>query len=421
MNSLNHVQVCGEKKPRLLFLDTAYTLKMVKERELEQEYESRECGGYFEHVWGVHPIADIQEKCKLNYDGFKLSVVKFSEHQTIVEGVSAYYSVFKRIFPLNFLLSQIRFVAYLIALVKRERISVICSTDPLFCGLIGVLIRLFTGKPLVIWVLANHDDIYKATGVLGMPRLFRWRWVEKIVENVVFRSADLVAGGNQNNLEYALNNGAKLSKSTIFTNGKVIHRQHVKAPEERDRDVFFNTSPARHHFIYVGRLLELKHPDDVVRAFSVIDQNVTNCALIMAGDGPMLTDLEKLAEELGIADKVYFLGAISQQRLANLFAGCFAVLSPLTGRSLTEGALASIPIVAYDRDWQRDFVEASGAGIIVPFRGWQKMGEAAVHLLRHHDKARRMGEAARQRGLDACDLERLYRHERQEYEKLLKH
>lgn len=419
MSRLNDRSKSVGQKPRLLFLDTAYTLKMVRERELEQEFASRECGGYFDHVWGVHPIADIPEKRKLNYDGFKLSTVEFSKNQTVIEGSSAYYSVIRHCFPLNFFVSQIRFAGYLIGLVKRERIAIALSTDPYLCGLVGLLIKLFTGTPLVIWVVAHYDDTFNATGIPAMPRLFRWRWVEKIVERIVLRGADLVAGGNQNNLDFALNNGATSSRSTIFPTGKVIHRQHLVEPRLRDEDELFTTSQKSYHFIYVGRLIEAKHPDDVLRAFSVIDRSVPNCALIMAGDGSMRAHLEKMAREMDVHDKVHFLGSISQKRLASLLAGCFAVLSPLTGRSLIEGALAGLPIVAYDRDWQGDFVGKSGAGVIVPFRDWQKIGEAAVHLVRHPEDAKRMGEASRRKGLEICDLEKIYEHERREFDKLL--
>lgn len=407
-------------KPRILYVDMAYTIKMVRERGLEQELASRECGGYFDHVWGVHPIANVPEKRKIDYDGFKVTQVEFSEHQTVIEGLSVYYSFLRYIFPLNFLVSQIRFIAYMISLVRRERISIIMSTDPYFSGLVGLFIKLFTKARLVIWVCGNYDDIYKATGVPAMPRLFRWRWIEKIIERIVFFGTDLVAGGNQNNLEYALNNGAKLKKSTVFPVGKLIHRQHQLEPGLRDKDELIINSQAVYHFIYVGRLIDTKHPDDVVRAFEIIDHTIPNCALIMAGDGPMRADLEKMAVDMGIHAKVHFLGNISQVRLANLLAGCFAVLSPLTGRSLIESALAGLPIVAYDRDWQVDFVEKNNAGVIVPFRDWKKMAEVAVHFIGHPEEVKKMGESARKAGLEACDVEKLYMHERSEFDKLLK-
>lgn len=420
MSRLNKKREDAREKPRLLFLDTAYTLKICRKRELEQEFISRECGGYFDHVWGVHPIADIPERRKLNYEGFKLSVSEFSSNQTVIEGLSAYFSTLKHCFHVNFIVSQTRFIHYLIRLVKSRRISIIVSTDPYFCGLIGLFIKLFTRVPLVIWVCGNYDDTFHATKIPAMPRLFRWRWVEKIVERIVLSMADLVAGGNHNNLEFALKNGAIPGKSTVFPVGKLIHRRHLMQPPLREKDELFVTSRNLRHFIYVGRLAEVKHPDDALRAFSMIDKGAPDCALIMAGDGSMRADLEKMARELGIHDKVHFLGNISQKRLASLLAGCFAVLSPLTGRSLVECALAGLPIVAYDRDWQGDFIGKSGAGLIVPFRDWQKMGQAAIHLLCNAEDARRMGEASLRKGREFCDLDKIYGHERMEFDKLLK-
>lgn len=409
-----------EHKPRILYLDMAYTLKMVKERDLEQEFASRDCGGYFDHVWGVHPVADIPENRKLNYEGFKLTKVEFSSNQTIIEGLSAYYSFFRYFFPLNFLLSQMHFVTYLIRLVRRQRISIVFSTDPYFSGLIGLMIKWFTKAKLVVWVVGNNDEIYQATGKIANPRLLRYRWVEKIIEKRVFRGANLVAGSSQNNLEFAINNGAKLNKTTIITNGKLIHKLHLLEPGLRDKDELFNTSKAKYHFIYIGRLVDIKHPDDVLRAFAVICQAEPDSVLIIAGNGEMKTDLEKIALEVGVNDKIHFIGNINQVRLANVLAGCFAVLSPLTGRSLIEASLAGLPIIAYDRDWQTDFVLKSGAGVIVPFRDWKKIAEAALHMIQHPEETKQIALASRKAGLEACDTEKIYEHERNEFDKLLK-
>ena len=408
-----------ERKPRILYVDMAYTVNMVRDRGLEQEFASRECGGYFDHVWGVHPIADIPEKRKLDFNGFKVSLVEFSASQTIIEGASAYYSSLRFFYPLNFIISQARFIIYLIRLVRRESISIVCCTDPYFSGLIGLLIKSFTKVRLVIWVIANNDEAFKANGVLAAPRIFRRRWIEKLVDRRVFRGADLVAGGNQNNLEFALNNGAKLSKSTIFPNGKLIHKQHLVDPRLREKDEFFRTSQSTYHFIYIGRLLDVKFPEDVLWAFHVISKAVPNCALIMAGEGPMRAQLEKMALEMDIQNKVHFLGNISQNRLAAVLAGCFAILSPLTGRSLVEGSLAGLPIVAYDLDWQPEFIARKGAGIVVPARNWQKMAEEAIHLIGHPNEAKQMGDAARKTGLEASDLTKIYKHEQNEFDKLL--
>ena len=410
----------SSQKPKILYLDTAYTLKMLTERGLEQEFLSRECGGYFEHVWGIHPFADVPEKRALKYEGFKFETVKFSDNQTCIEGLSVYYSFLKHFYSLNFLVSQIRFLRFLIALVRKEQIDIIMAVDPYYNGLIGLFLKVFTKAKLAIWVCANSDEVYKSTGVIAMPRLFKRRWVEKIIEKIVFKKADLVAGGNQNNLEFALNNGAQVNKSTVFPVGKLIHRQHVKKLEFRDKDVLFNSLKAKFIFIYVGRLIDIKFPNDVLYAFSEINKIEADSALILAGDGVLKGELEKISLELNIQDKVHFVGNVNQLRLANLLAGCFSVLSPLTGRSLIESALAGLPIVAYDRDWQLDFVEKTGGGIIVPFRNWKKMADKAVYLIQNPIEAKKYGAAARAAGLEICDLEKLYGHEKNEFNKLLK-
>jgi glycosyltransferase involved in cell wall biosynthesis len=415
----NNITIVAES-PTVMYIDMAYTIKNVRERALDQELSSRDCGGFFKHVWGVHPIADIPEKRTLTYEGFKVSEVQFSDNQTLIEGVSAYYGFLKKIYPINFLLSQIRFISFLVALVKKKDISIIVSTDPHFSGLIGLFCKLFTNAKLVIWVVANNDDIFKATGLIANPRLFRKRWVEKIIEQIVFRNSDLVAGGNQDNLEFALNNGAKKNKSTVFPIGKLIHKQHQLDPKLRNIDDLFKTSKAKYHFIYVGRLTEIKFPDDVINAFAYICRKEPDCALIIAGDGPMRKELEAIAIKLQIQAPIYFTGNINQVKLANILGSCFAALSPLTGRSLVEASLAALPIVAYDRDWQLDFVTKSGNGLVVPFRDWKKMAEAALHLIDCPEDTKRYSEASRCIGLTFCDTEKIYLHEKIEFNRLLK-
>ena len=396
----------------------AYTLATVHEKHLTQEFLSRDCGGFFEHVWGVHPIADVPHNTQLAYDGFRPSVVAFAPNQTVIEGVSAYYRFLRRLYPLNVLVSQVRFAMYLVRLVRREGISVVLSSDPYLCGLLGVIIKYLTGTPLVVWVVANYADVASSTGKPIMPRLFRKRWVESLIERFVFSRADLVAGGNNDNLEFALRNGARRAKSTVFPVGKLIHPSHLIDPAVRTLDPAVQKWKGSRVFVYVGRLIETKCPEDVVRAFADVHRRDERTALVMVGDGTMREQLGALAKDMGLEANVSFVGAVHQQRLSEILPGCFAALSPLTGRALIEVALAGLPVVAYDRDWQREFVDTSKGGIVVPFRDWRAMAAASIDLLGRADDARSMGHNARRRALELCDLTQLYKHEQEAYEKL---
>ena len=399
----------------------AYTLKMVKERNLEQEFEARTCGNYFDHVWGVHPIADIPENRLLKFTGFKPSIFEFSANQTIIEGDSAYFSFLKNTYSINFIFSQVRMIYFLVKLIRKEKIQLLLSTDPYFGGLLAIILKFFTKARVIIWVVANYDEIYQASGALAFPRIFKKNWVEKCVERLVFRHADLIAGGNENNYENAIKNGASRNKATIFPVSKLIYPAHLSEPSKRNKDIFLNSlSTTNKYFIYVGRLISLKHPDDAIKAFALIAEKFNNCGLIMAGDGIMLDELKALTLNLEINEKVFFLGNVSQQRLAEILPGCFAALSPLTGRALIEVALSGLPIVTYDRDWQKDFIEKSDSGVVVEYRNWIEMGREGVKLLSDLESARRYGLKARQYALNFCDYERIFEHEKNEFDKLIK-
>jgi glycosyltransferase involved in cell wall biosynthesis len=67
--------------------------------------------------------------------------------------------------------------------------------------------------------------------------------------------------------------------------------------------------------LYLGRLVKKKGVDIVILAFSrLINENpMLNVKLIIAGDGPERKRLEEIRNQLGLADKVVFLGAVPEE------------------------------------------------------------------------------------------------------------
>jgi glycosyltransferase involved in cell wall biosynthesis len=90
------------------------------------------------------------------------------------------------------------------------------------------------------------------------------------------------------------------------------------------------------------------------------------------------------------------------------------------GRALTEAALAGVPIVAFDYDWQREVVVDWETGFLVPHKDWMRLSDKTEFILLHPDDGRRMGNAVRQKILEMMNPERLDRHEQNEYSKLFK-
>ena len=106
-----------------------------------------------------------------------------------------------------------------------------------------------------------------------------------------------------------------------------------------DNDFIFGT---------IGRIVAQKDYPTLLRAFSIISQNIQGCKLLVIGDGNLRDEMQKLSIELGISDKIVWHGRtdriIESLRLLN----CFVLASRYEGFGLVllEAMSAKIPIVA---------------------------------------------------------------------------
>ena len=402
---------------RLLYIDMAYLAETIREKKHEQFLEARHSGGYFERVWGVHPLSDIS-----GGSSKRTHFVRFSKRQLIVEGVARGTGLPRFLLPLDFLLSQARLLRLLVRVVRKHDISIVVATDPFYGGLLALAISRLARRPYAICIYANYDDLYQATGALAMPRLLRFRWLEKRVARLVLSRADLVIGGNRNNLEYGIANGAR-GATAVVPVSKLAGAAHLMPPSEREgaEEVFarHDIPRGRPLMLYLGRLLALKHPDDAVRAMAQVIGRHPEAIGLIAGNGPMQPQLEQLVASLGMAGKIRFLGHVDQSDLSRIIPHC-VTLSPLTGQALIECALGGSPIVAYDRDWQPEFIEDGVNGYIVPFRDHEAMARRAIQILDNQDLAARLSAAARQQALHYADRDRIFALEQASYEGVLR-
>ncbi len=373
------------------------------------------------HVWTAHPFATLVSSDHWSDRYGPPAEYKLGERHTFVEGKIGRFRVFKNFPAINFLFSQIGVFSRLLGLIRKEKISAVRAGDPLYVGLFGWALARISGVPLVIRIGGNSDKVYETTGSPLMPRLFRTRQREKQIERFVLARADLVAGANQDNLDFALANGARPERSTLFRYGNLIDKIHFLPRSQRPggRSLLgeFGTLEPK-LLLYVGRLERVKQPDHVVRVLALLREWGQRVSLLIVGDGSLRTALVALAENLGVSSHVVFCGNRDQQWLAQVIPIADVVLSPHTGRALSEAALGAAPIVAYDVDWQGELVRAGATGELVPCGDWIRMAEAARRLLTDLNYARRLGDNARTSALEMMDPQALNRHEIDQYEAL---
>lgn len=404
-------------RPKLLVIDGSYSIETIRRLGLEQSVLSRDLDGFFGHVWSVHPFGDLGAADAGPPEQFELD-----PRHSFIQAKPGRLRALRGLFPVNFALGQSGLLRQLRRLVLKEDIALVRAGDPLYVGLLGWLVARTTGRRFMIRINANNDKIRDSIGGPIYPRLLRTVAIEKRIERFLLPRADLVVAPNQDNVDFALANGARPDRVTVFRYGNLLSPLHLAEPAKRkvDRKLFasLGIAPGK-YLICVSRLQELKYPDDTVRALAAARAAGQEVTLLLAGEGPMRMELEALAAELGVADRLRMPGNLDQQALAQLYANAAVVISPLTGRALSEAALGGVPIVAYDLDWQGDLVETGVTGELVRFRDPEAMGTAVIKFLSDPAYASRMGDAVRERAMEMLDPATLNAHERATYARLL--
>ncbi len=129
----------------------------------------------------------------------------------------------------------------------------------------------------------------------------------------------------------------------------------------------WGTSPCR--VVAIGRLHWQKGLDHLLRAIAQLRSAGLDVELQLVGDGPAAAQLRQLATELGVQDKVQWLGWHSEP-IDTLAQADLLVLPSLTEglpNSLLEALLVGVPAIASDCDYgPRELTEAGRWATLVP-------------------------------------------------------
>ena len=156
----------------------------------------------------------------------------------------------------------------------------------------------------------------------------------------------------------------------------------------------------------VGRAVEKKGFDDLLAALATLPPTL-RWRLVHVGDGPLRSRLQSQAETLGIADRVTWRGALSQQDVLACYRA--ADLFVLPSRVTADGDRDGLPNVLMEAQSQKlpclatavsgipELIEHGVTGWLVPERDREALASALAELLGDSALRRRLGEAGYER------------------------
>lgn len=168
------------------------------------------------------------------------------------------------------------------------------------------------------------------------------------------------------------------------------------APPERELRASIGVGPSERVLLMVAEFTPNKRQADAVAALSLMRE--TNARLVFVGVGDERDRVERAAAEVGVADRVTFLGYRRDVPQLLTVADALLLLSKREGlpRSVMEAMALGVPVVGTDIRGVRDLL-GEGAGVLVPVGQPRFVAEAIDGLLADAKAAEGITAAARER------------------------
>ena len=169
--------------------------------------------------------------------------------------------------------------------------------------------------------------------------------------------------------------------------------------------------------LVVGRCVEFKGQEFVIRAASEVQRQLPEAELVLIGDGPLRGDLERLAKQS--LRRYQFLGVRTSQEIRDWMnrASLLCMPSVTTGSGAAEGFGMVVaeaqamgkPVVAFRSGGIPEIISHGTTGFLAEERDWKALAEYLLMLLQNAELKQRFGRAGREAMLRQFDLEQCTR------------
>src|SRR5216684_3855253 len=161
----------------------------------------------------------------------------------------------------------------------------------------------------------------------------------------------------------------------------------------------WRVEPSSTVVLFCAKLQPWKRPGDLLEAFAAT--GIARAVLVFAGDGPLRQTLYQRALDLGIADRVRFLGFVNQSALPAVYKAADLMVLPSEYEPfavvVNEAACCGCAVAASDRvGAARDLIAPVNAELIYPCGDLERLTQLLRGSLADHGRLAEMGRAARE-------------------------
>ncbi|MDD5310163.1 MAG: glycosyltransferase [Candidatus Omnitrophica bacterium] len=278
----------------------------------------------------------------------------------------------------------------LVKLIKSRNIDIVHSHQ-LRYDFLGSIAARISKTPFIFTRHQSLSDYpikrFKKAIFLNVDRLITVRSADKIAAVSKFIAADLIR-----------NEWVPAERIEVIYSGLDLKKYNKEVRVGNIRKEF-SIDPRAPLIGTVGRINIEKAHDLFLKAAAEVIKAAPDARFIIAGDGPLRENQEKLSEELGLKSKVIFTGYRRDipEIIADLNIFALSSLTESLGIVNLEAMAMGKPVVSFDVGGVSELVADKETGLLVPPRDAVTFAGAIIGLIRDKGKAKNMGLAGRRR------------------------
>ena len=222
--------------------------------------------------------------------------------------------------PVNSLFILLAGMLKIMVVVRKYRIDLVAQifSTPLKYGLPVVIVAKMLGIPSIITLCNDYPRLE------GMTYGSLQKAFSRLVWPFIFKNCTKVRSKGGYIANFALGYGVPSNKVAVISNkmdlDKFMNRPSIEELERVAEELgIANLIRDSVVFLTVARLIPAKNFRRVMEAFALSAQRQSNLVYLIVGQGPLEKELNALAYKLGIADRVRMLGYFSHEKLRYIY------------------------------------------------------------------------------------------------------
>ncbi|MBI4534258.1 MAG: glycosyltransferase family 4 protein [Candidatus Melainabacteria bacterium] len=311
---------------------------------------------------------------------------------------------------LNFGLLQ-----YAMALHRKTPFSIVHAHDWMV-GDAAWVMKVGMGLPLIATMHATES------GRMHGIHTDLQRYIHRMEWRLTFEAWEVIVNSHHMHAELRTLFNLPADKIVIIPNGTDPQVFDFKFNQQSLRSQYAN--PSEKIVLYVGRMVREKGVQVLLDSAPKILAAYPNTKFLLVGTGYYTDNLKHHVSQLGLGDRVNFLGYVSDQDLLRIYKiadiVCIPSLYEPFGIVALEGMAAKVPVVTSDAGGLTDFVELMVTGITTYAGDSSSLAWGILEVLRNPELAQRLAQDAYEKVRNIYNWKVIARRTLEVYEKVLK-